>query len=65
MTRLTVSVETLRQVEVLDLLQQSDTYSASLYPAESRRPLSADDLSAPGVHFFVARLGGGRWSAVP
>ncbi len=58
MTKLTVSVETPRQVEVLDLLQQSDTYSASLYPAEGRRPLSADDLSAPGVHFLVARLGG-------
>ena len=58
MTRLTVGVETPRQVEVLDLLQQSDAYSASLYPVEGRRPLGADTLSAPGVHFFVARLEG-------
>ncbi len=58
MTRLTVGVETPHQVEVLGLLQQSDAYSASLYPVEGRRPLDADNLSAPGVHFFVARLKG-------
>jgi putative acetyltransferase len=55
---LTVGPETPRQAEVLNLLQQSDAYSASLYPMEGRRPLSPAALSAPGVHFLVARLGG-------
>jgi len=65
MTRLTVGVETPRQVEVLDLLQQSDAYSASLYPVEGRRPLGADTLSAPGVHFLSLDWKGWRWAAVP
>lgn len=55
---LTVSLETPRQAEVSYLLRQSDAYSASLYPAEGRKPLSVEALSAPGVHFLVARLNG-------
>ena len=58
MSGLVVSVETPRQPEVLDLLRQSDAYSASLYPVEGRRPLSVEALSAPGVHFLVARVDG-------
>lgn len=58
MGKLTVSVETPRQAEVLDLLRQSDAYSASLYPVEGRKPLSVETLSAPGAHFLVARLDG-------
>ena len=58
MTGLTVSVETPRQPDVLDLLRRSDACSASLYPAESRKPIGVEALSAPGVHVLVARLGG-------
>ena len=43
---------------MLDLLRQSDAYSASLYPVEGRKPLGTAALSAPGVHVLVVRLGG-------
>lgn len=55
---LTVGVEAPDQAEVLELLRQSDAYSASLYAAEGRRPLGVEALSAPGVSFLVARLKG-------
>ena len=58
MIGLTVGIEVPQQAAVLDLLRRSDAYSASLYPVEGRRPLDADALSAPSVHFLVARLGG-------
>lgn len=58
MTVLVVGVEPPKQAEVLDLLRQSDAYSASLYPVEGRRPLGVEALSAPSVHFLVARLDG-------
>ena len=58
MTGLTVGIEVPQQVAVLDLLRQSDAYSASLYPVEGRKPLGTEALSAPGVHVLVARLGG-------
>lgn len=51
-----VAQETPRQEEVRILLRQSDTFSASLYPAESRHPANIDALAAPDVRFFVARL---------
>ncbi len=46
MTVLVVGVEPPQQAEVLDLLRQSDAYSASLYPVEGRRPLGVEALSA-------------------
>ena len=58
MTVPTVGVEAPRQAEVLDLLRQSDAYSASLYPVEGRKPLDIAALGAPGAHFLVARLEG-------
>ena len=58
MTALAIDVEAPAQAEVLDLLRQSDAFSASLYPVEGRRPLGMEALSAPGVHFLVARLDG-------
>lgn len=58
MSRLTVSVETPQHAEVLDLLRQSDAYSASLYPVESGKPLSLEALSAPSIQFLVARRDG-------
>ena len=58
MTALVVGMEAPQQAEVLDLLRQSDAFSASLYPVEGHRPLGAEALSAPGVHLLVARLNG-------
>ena len=58
MCALAVNLETPRQAEVSDLLRQSDAYSASLYPVEGRKPLRVEALSAPGVHFLVARVDG-------
>jgi putative acetyltransferase len=54
---LTVSVceESSRQKEIALLLRQSDALAAELYPGEYRRPLNAETLNAPGIHFFVAR----------
>ncbi len=58
MSALTVSVETPQQAEVFGLLRQSDAYSASLCPVEGRKPPSVATLSAPDVHFLVARMDG-------
>lgn len=58
MLALVVNTEAPQQPEVLDLLRQSDLLSASLHPVEGRRPLGAEVLCAPGVHFLVARLDG-------
>ena len=58
MTGLTVGIEAPQQAGVLDLLRQSAAYSASLYPVEGCKPLDTEALSAPNVHFLVARLGG-------
>ena len=55
---LSIAQETPHQDEVLRLLRQSDAYSASLYPPESRHPIAVDALAAPEVRFFVARLDG-------
>jgi putative acetyltransferase len=41
--------------EIKRLLAEADAYAASLYPPESRHPINADELKAPGVRFFVAR----------
>jgi putative acetyltransferase len=55
---LIIASETPRQAEILALLQQSDAYMASLYPAESNHMLDVGSLCAPGVHFLVARWDG-------
>src|SRR6266571_5812 len=55
---ISIAQETPRQDEVLDLIEQSDAYSASLYPPENRHPIYIEALSAPEVRFLVARLEG-------
>ncbi|MBB4008034.1 GNAT family N-acetyltransferase [Allorhizobium taibaishanense] len=54
----TITKEPPRQPEVIRLLNLSDTYMASLYPAESNHLLDVASLEKPGVHFFVARRQG-------
>lgn len=46
-----------RQPGVLRLLELSDAYAASLYPAESNHMLPIEELEADTVSFFVARRG--------
>jgi putative acetyltransferase len=53
---ITVSVEPPRQSEVLDLLQQSDDFAFSLYPADSCYLLDITELEAANVDVFVARV---------
>ena len=54
----TITKEPPRQPEVIRLLNLSDTYMASLYPAESNHLLDVASLEKQGVHFFVARRQG-------
>jgi putative acetyltransferase len=61
----TITIEPPRQSEVLDLLRQSDEYAFALYPADSCYLLNIDDLEAPTVSVFVARLGDVAGSSAP
>lgn len=51
-----VNIETALQSEVSALLSQSDSVAAVLYPAEYRRPITAESLAKPGTHVLIARL---------
>ncbi|WP_165219627.1 GNAT family N-acetyltransferase [Affinirhizobium pseudoryzae] len=46
-----------RQAGVIRLLELSNAYAASLYPAESNHMLPLEELEEPAVSFFVARRG--------
>lgn len=47
-----------RQEGVIRLLELSNAYAASLYPAESNHMLPLEELEQANVSFFVARDGG-------
>ncbi|OBZ96416.1 GCN5 family acetyltransferase [Pararhizobium polonicum] len=51
----TIEKESPRQPGVLRLLEQSDAYAQSLYPAESNHLVDVSTLEKPSVAFFVAR----------
>ncbi|WP_440410864.1 GNAT family N-acetyltransferase [Neorhizobium petrolearium] len=51
----TIALEPPRQAGVLRLLELSDAYAASLYPAESNHMVDISSLEGSGVSFFVAR----------
>ena len=53
-----IAVEDPDQPEIALLLQASDAYMASLYPAESNRMLDVASLRQPQVAFLVARVDG-------
>jgi putative acetyltransferase len=55
---LSIAQETADQEEVENLFRQSDAYSESLYPPESRHPVYVDGLSAPEARLLIARLEG-------
>ena len=50
-----IKLEPPRQPEVLRLMDMSNAYMASLYPAESNHMVDIDTLEKPTVSFFVAR----------
>ena len=56
--RIEIAVEDPAQPEIAPLLQASDAYMASLYPAESNHMLGVDSLRQPQVAFLVARVDG-------
>ncbi len=53
-----IAVEDPAQPEIAPLLQASDAYMASLYPAESNHMLDVATLRLPQVVFLVARVDG-------
>lgn len=55
---LDIRQEAPRQDEVIDLLNQSDVYAQSLYPAESNHLVDLETLEKPDVIFLVARQDG-------
>ncbi len=55
---LTISVESPRQSGVTRLLEMSDAYAESIYPAESNHMLDLSSLEEPAVTFWVARIDG-------
>ena len=54
----TITLETPRQPEIGRLLEMSDAYAASLYPAESNHLVDINTLEQPNVSFFAARNDG-------
>ncbi|WP_284758061.1 GNAT family N-acetyltransferase [Agrobacterium sp. fls2-241-TYG-188a] len=50
-----ITLESPRQPEIIRLLEMSDAYAASLYPAESNHLVDIATLEQPNVTFFVAR----------
>ena len=57
---MTINIELERpdQPEIIKLLEMSDAYMASLYPAESNHLLDISKLMKPEVSFLVARKDG-------
>jgi putative acetyltransferase len=58
MTSIEIGIERPDQPEVAALLESSDAYMASLYPAESNHMLDIGSLLRPEVTFIVARMDG-------
>nr|CAD6415459.1 N-acetyltransferase [Rhizobium sp. Q54] len=50
-----ITAESPRQPEILRLIELSDAYAASLYPAESNHLVDVSTLERPSVLFLVAR----------
>ncbi|NTJ42269.1 GNAT family N-acetyltransferase [Agrobacterium larrymoorei] len=50
-----IRLESPRQPEIARLMEMSNEYMASLYPAESNHMVDIDTLEKVGVSFFVAR----------
>ena len=53
----TITIESPRQPDVLELLREGDDFALALYPAENYYGLNIDALEKPGVALLVARDG--------
>ncbi|MBB6488738.1 putative acetyltransferase [Rhizobium lusitanum] len=53
-----IAIESPRQDGVIRLLEMSDAFAESLYPAESNHMLDLSSLEKPEVTFWVARIAG-------
>nr|WP_299497444.1 GNAT family N-acetyltransferase [uncultured Rhizobium sp.] len=51
----TIACEPVRQPGIVRLLELSDAYMATLYPADSNHAPDLDSLDKPEISFFVAR----------
>ena len=58
MNGIAIALESPRQPEVAQLIQELDAYQESLYPPESNHLLDIDALATPSIRFFVARCDG-------
>ncbi|WEX78756.1 GNAT family N-acetyltransferase [Sinorhizobium numidicum] len=58
MSAVVIAEEPPRQPAIIRLLELSDVYAASLYPAESNHLVDIATLEKPTVSFFVARRDG-------
>lgn len=54
----TVACEPVRQPDIVRLLELSDAYMATLYPADSNHAPDLESLDKPEISFFVARREG-------
>lgn len=54
-----INLESPRQPEIIRLMDLSNSYMASLYPAESNHLVDLGTLEQPNVSFLVARNDGG------
>jgi putative acetyltransferase len=55
-----LGIEDPAQPDVVELLEDGERYSASLYPPQSNHHLSLDELRAPNIRFLVARNAAGH-----
>jgi putative acetyltransferase len=55
---ISIQLEQADQPDIITLLEMSDAYMASLYPAESNHLLDVTTLMKPEVSFLVARKDG-------
>lgn len=55
---LAIALESVRQPEVIGLIEASDRYSLERYPPEGHFGTDIDGLDRPDIHFAVARIEG-------
>lgn len=47
-----------KSADAIKLLEESHALMEAMFPSEDNHYLSMDELTKPGIHFFVARKGG-------
>jgi putative acetyltransferase len=57
-TAVTIARESVRQPDVIALIEELDRWNDGLYPPEASYLLSLDELDVPEIRFLVARAAG-------